>query len=92
MRKTAILAAAIAFNLGVIVSAGHAADDAFHKLSKANAEAKAPDFFLKLDAKLTPQVCMAHNGMMTTKNGVHGCQFQNQDDCNSALQGVSTTR
>ena len=94
MRKTAfIAAAAIAFDLGVIVSAGHAADNAFLKLQgQPNAQAKTTDFFLKLDAKLTPRACMAHNGMVTSKNGVQGCQFQTQAEANSALQDVSTTR
>ena len=91
-RTTLVVAAAIAFDLGVIVSGGHAADDAFHKLSKVNAEGQSIDFFLKLDARLTPQACMEHKGTVATENGVKGCQFQKQEDANSAMQDVSTTR
>ena len=93
MRKSALLVAgAIAFDLGAIVAAGHAADDGFVKLhGQPKAQVQA-EYFLKIQGKLTPQVCMAHNGMETTKNGVHGCQFQKQEDANSAMQEVSTTR
>lgn len=95
MRKTAlILAGAIAFDLGVVVATGRAADDGVLKWrTQPNAQAKAQsDYFLKIDGKLTLQVCMAHNGMETTKNGVHGCQFQRQQDAQSVMDELSTTR
>lgn len=91
MRKSALLVAgAIAFDLGVIVAAGHAADDGFVKLhGQPKAQVQA-DYFLKIQGKLTPQVCMAHNGMETTKNGVHGCQFQSQQDAQGVEDGITT--
>ena len=95
MRKTAlILAGAIAFDLGVVVATGRAADDGVLKWrAQPNAQAKAQtDYFLKIDGKLTLQVCMAHNGMETTRDGVHGCRFQRREDANSVMDEIATTR
>lgn len=75
MRKTAfIAAAAIAFDLGVMVVACQAADDhipfKFDKIAKAPSQAR---IFIKFDLVNTPQSCMTKGGMPTTQHGVQGC-------------------
>jgi hypothetical protein len=118
MRKTAlVVAGAIAFDLGVLVVASHAATDDL-KIGKANAvttpaPAKTPlpakaedDFtpmkvkanvalktfkFIKFDTVNTSKSCMTSHGTPTTQGGVNGCLVPNED-ANSAMQDVSTTR
>lgn len=102
MRKTQlILAAAVAFDLGVLVVASQAASDDYlkygvDKSSKASPQANATISlnFSKFDAVNTPQSCMTHGGKTTTQNGVQGCLLPGKAnaDANSAFQGVSTTR
>lgn len=91
MRKTTlVLAAAIAFDLGVIVAGSHAAETAagIYKCCKAGTDASSlaagggagkvamQDFhFTKIDAMNTPQSCMDHNGTVVKNSaGLQACQ------------------
>lgn len=74
--KTAlVLAAAIAFDLGVVVVAGQAADDFTFKYKDDKIAKAAPqaDEFLKFDGVNTPQSCVTKGDKVTNRNGVPGC-------------------
>lgn len=74
--KTAlILAAAVAFDLGVVVVAGQAADDFTYKYKDDKIAKAAPqtDEFLKFGGANTPQSCVTKGDKVTSQNGVPGC-------------------
>ena len=74
--KTAIvLAAAIAFDLGVVVVAGQAADDFTYKFKDDKIAKAAPqaDVFLPFGGVNTPQSCVTKGDKVTSQNGVAGC-------------------
>jgi hypothetical protein len=91
MRKTVLLVAgAIAFDLGILIVAGHAAPANPLKSAKADVivspfstgggggagKVSVQDFhFTKFDLVNTPQACTAHNGTLVTNSaGQQACQ------------------
>ncbi len=79
MSKTAlILAGALAFDLGVVVAAGHAAETSNAKqigTAKATPNDAVDGFmtFLKFNEAFKAEACMTNGGKTTTQNGAPGC-------------------
>ena len=66
-----ILAGAVMFDLGVVVSSSHAAYDAFLKLDSARSHDALK---IKLDKVNDAGVCRAHGGSVLKSGGVEYCK------------------
>jgi hypothetical protein len=65
-----ILAGAVIFDLGVVVTSSHAAYDAFLKIDPTVSH---PALKIKLDAVNNSAVCTAHGGTVSTAGGAQYC-------------------
>ena len=80
-KKALILAGALAFDLGVVVAAGHA--EPILSNAKQIGTAKAPMLkeagdglaFLKFNEAFKAEACMTNGGKTTTQDGAPGCSL-----------------